>query len=66
MCVCVCVQRPDFRRGTEVFTLLTLLFKMGLRWSHHLLELGTGDAYNRGKLGVDSTRRDGRQLSATG
>lgn len=37
-----------------------------LGWTHHLLELRTGDAYNRGELGVDSTRWDGRELSATG
>lgn len=40
--------------------------QVGLGRTHHLLELGPADAYNRGKLGVDGTRRDGRELSATG
>lgn len=34
--------------------------------ARHLLQLGASDAYDRGELGVGSTRRDGRQFPATG
>lgn len=39
---------------------------MGLWWAHHLLQLGSGDAYYGGKLGIGSACRDRRQLPAAG
>lgn len=59
-------KRKKNKKNSKEEAEWSLFFVTASRWAHHLLKLCTGDAYDRGKLGVGSARRDGREFPTTG